>query len=635
MGQSNSLSRLLEATKVTPVQRDTLFLTDLKQLLNKAQQKEDFDLFLKKISQLMEYSSIDAVDSSYLRNKISFAERNLDYVRNQNTIGDFYLQKGVFFSDASKLKDAEIAFKKSLNFYTDSLNSNNALANYYLAEGLRNQGDFLNALHYANNASALFSKQKDTLNYLWSQMAIEILFSNNLLVQEANEIREKNRQTAIKIGANDLLTNSYATESMVARKLGDIDSEIGLLRKSSSYAKLAKGEQGSILDYMINCLLVISYGRKENTEQSTYFMKEVEKGYLIFKNSDRMRAFYNVAKAFNFYAQEKYTECRKLNLKNLDYFNRSQEKEGHILALQLMVLLNEKTNQVAEGYKYFQVLTTLKDSVFATAKTNQLVYYRTLFNTAQKDKEISNQKQALFQQQTMYKNRLRWLFFSVVCLGLLAGIWYLIKNQKLAERKKKEQKHFSQQLIQSQETERKRISKELHDGIGQSLILLQNRVEDSNTKQLLSSTLKEMRSFTQNLHPFVLEKFGLIMAIRQLADKIDENSDLFVVQEIEDCPKELTDIQSLNLYRITQECLTNTLKHSQSESVKISVRSSSDFLNINIIDHGKGFDTQKAFNSTNSLGMKTTKERAQLIGAKFEIKSTIGKGTTYLIEMPL
>ncbi|HIC31669.1 MAG TPA: sensor histidine kinase, partial [Flavobacteriaceae bacterium] len=185
---------------------------------------------------------------------------------------------------------------------------------------------------------------------------------------------------------------------------------------------------------------------------------------------------------------------------------------------------------------------------------------------------------------------------------------------------------------------RKRISKDLHDGLGQSLLLIKNQValkKDESTKKLLNSAIEEMRSISRTLHPFQLEDIGISKALENLITQIDNNSETYIFGDISDLSGKLDHSQEVNVFRIVQECLSNIIKHAKADSAKVSVLEVKNHVNIIIQDNGVGFDFSEKYNDLKSLGLKTIKERVKFLEGTLKINSVKNEGTTFEILFPL
>ena len=229
-----------------------------------------------------------------------------------------------------------------------------------------------------------------------------------------------------------------------------------------------------------------------------------------------------------------------------------------------------------------------------------------------------------------------------VIYGLIGiSVIYLLIHWRLEKLRKERnsQREFSEALIFAQEEERRRIARDLHDGIGQSLLLIKKNIDSAkasiaDNRNLVTNTLEEVRSISQNLHPFKLEKFGLTTAIEDVVNQMTHSTDLFVSKEIENIDGLLNPKAEINVFRTVQEAINNVIKHSGATATKISIATSNTEILITIQDNGKGFDFEEALTGTKSLGLKTMSERISSIGGKLSFDHISPQGTLVDIRIP-
>lgn len=201
-------------------------------------------------------------------------------------------------------------------------------------------------------------------------------------------------------------------------------------------------------------------------------------------------------------------------------------------------------------------------------------------------------------------------------------------------------------LVATQEREREKIARDLHDGVGQSLVALkinlgllsrcpedeQLRRNAEKTVKMVDGAIAEIRSVIGNLKPAELKRDGLSNSIRALCGKLESLSGVQFHCNITDAMPEWAETEELNIYRIVQECLTNIIKHSEAAEADVNLLALSDhiFL-ISVIDNGRGFDMQ----SVNSgFGLTNMRERADALNAKMVVDSAEGQGTRVILEIP-
>jgi two-component system, NarL family, sensor kinase len=197
-------------------------------------------------------------------------------------------------------------------------------------------------------------------------------------------------------------------------------------------------------------------------------------------------------------------------------------------------------------------------------------------------------------------------------------------------------------LIEAQEKDRERISRDLHDGLGALLTTLKLRMEKNGMlaenheiRDLIERTISETRSLARNLMPAVLRDFGLSEALEQLISDIEASTPIKIsfFNEIESSDVKLEKDQQVYIYRVVQEALNNAVKHSRAKEIQLSITVFDDHLALYIKDNGVGFDIEK-LSDFSGLGLKNIQERVRLMGGIFHIESG-RSGTGIEIEIPI
>jgi PAS domain S-box-containing protein len=229
-----------------------------------------------------------------------------------------------------------------------------------------------------------------------------------------------------------------------------------------------------------------------------------------------------------------------------------------------------------------------------------------------------------------------------------------IENSQLMQtiqKHREELKGLTAQLFQSQETERKRIARELHDEAGQALTGINFSLEtiekslskeDSQIKELiqeikkqLNRTYQEMRRISYRLHPALLTDLGLEPALDSYLAAISKHSDLDIHFRMVGFDNRIDpDLETL-LYRLSQEALTNTLKHAGAETFHLSIIRSYPNIIFVAEDDGVGFDVSKMDHHQHGLGLLSMRERASIAGGKFNLRTAPGSGTRIRIEISI
>jgi signal transduction histidine kinase len=247
-------------------------------------------------------------------------------------------------------------------------------------------------------------------------------------------------------------------------------------------------------------------------------------------------------------------------------------------------------------------------------------------------------------------------FVVLISIGLagLAFLGYRYRVSQL-ERARATQQAFSRQLIASQEAERKRIAAELHDSLGQRLVVIKNlalmhlnsvskngegangadRAQIEEISAEASQAIGEVKEISYNLRPYQLDRIGLTKAIEAIIRTARSASEIAFSAEIDELDGVFPKDDEINFYRVVQESVSNILKHSQATEASVIIRRSPGGLRLMIRDNGKGFtpNTAKSDSPRGGFGLIGITERAQLLGGKPIIYSAPGQGTAISIEI--
>ncbi len=205
-------------------------------------------------------------------------------------------------------------------------------------------------------------------------------------------------------------------------------------------------------------------------------------------------------------------------------------------------------------------------------------------------------------------------------------------------------------ITSAQEEERTRLARELHDDTIQAVIALKQRVQltrktvkDQSARQSLTEletlaeqTIENLRRLTRALRPIYLEDLGLVTALEMLARETCQNHQLVVDFQKMGQERRLAREVELSLYRIAQEALNNVVKHAQASRAELKITFEDSEINMEVSDNGNGFvvpNSPTEFAPNGHFGLLGVHERADLIGARFEIESALGRGTRLKVRL--
>jgi len=247
-----------------------------------------------------------------------------------------------------------------------------------------------------------------------------------------------------------------------------------------------------------------------------------------------------------------------------------------------------------------------------------------------------------------------WWFRVLSSVTIIASLLMFYQRRvRGLEREKRTQQEFSTRLMESQENERKRIAGELHDSLVQNLLVAKNRSllgmmkaadAESVTRELseisdaLTEAIDEVREIAHNLRPYHLDRLGLSKALRALVERMRESSTVEFRETIDPIDSCLSPENSIQLFRIVQEAMNNTLKHSGATRATVSVRQNGPVIDVAVSDNGKGFivhKTAKEDGRPATFGLGGIEQRVGMMNGTWSVQSSPGSGTTVIIRIPV
>jgi len=205
-------------------------------------------------------------------------------------------------------------------------------------------------------------------------------------------------------------------------------------------------------------------------------------------------------------------------------------------------------------------------------------------------------------------------------------------------------------VVNAQESERQRLSRQMHDGPAQAMsnFILQTEIamrlldvdaaqakeELGNLRAAAMGTFQKVRNFIFELRPMMLDDLGLIPTVRKYVDAFKEQTGMDASLTITGNERRLEPYLEVMIFRAVQELLGNAARHSQATMVKILVDTGSESIRVSVDDNGKGFDAESVLNGK-SLGLKLIRDRAEMLGGTFNIDSTAGKGARISFSIPI
>jgi len=315
-----------------------------------------------------------------------------------------------------------------------------------------------------------------------------------------------------------------------------------------------------------------------------------------------------------------------------------------------------------KALEFHLIYSNLNDSIFNLEKSIQIADIETRYETEKKEKEILILKEKTARQEKekalaelTLANRKRWIYgliLSIFTLGFLA--MYILQRSKRIEKARgdaaiiRERELGLKAVIDGQEEERKRIAKDLHDGIGQQLSglkmawqALRNKLAKqipeeivgfNKLTRILDETAGDVRTISHQMMPRVLNEMGLVPALEDMLQKCLESGKIQYSFEHFGLEVRFRENVEISLYRITQELVNNIIKHSGATQVSIQLFRNKQKLVLIIEDNGVGFDVRE---KSDGIGLMNIKSRLNTIDGEVNYEPSPGSGTVATILIPI
>ncbi len=538
-------------------------------------------------------------------------------------------------------------------------------------------------LVYAKSAVEYAIKHHDKRNEAEAYLLIGYVFKDRGQYQDAVTYQLKAIRLCEQTGDEKKLASAYNTIGITYKKMRRWDEALAYYMKANQLAKNTKDTVRLSLIY--NNIGTIYLEKEDWKKVEIYYDSALKYAEL----SDDKRALATVLSnmADLYRAQFKYDKAVNTLKQCLEYDKANMDKYGMYMSyFQLARVYSEikdydKWNQYADSadkialqeqlqreridllswratvaewrgdiksaYRYYRQARAINDSLLTETTAKQVSELQTQYETEKKEQQI-----ALQQSELKSKNYIIGSISGVLLLvGLLGYSSYrrykLIQQTKLQQAVLHQQELATQAVLEAEEKERQRIAGDLHDGVGQlmsaarmNLSLIENELnfEDDSQKaafdkalSLVDDSCREVRAVSHNIMPNALLKAGLISAIREFIQKIDQRA-LEVTLYTDGINERLpTNVESV-LYRVIQESVNNVIKHSHANKLDITLIKDEEGISITVEDNGRGFDLK---NISEGIGLKNMQTRIHYLKGTIEWDTTPGKGTVVIIQVPV
>lgn len=349
-----------------------------------------------------------------------------------------------------------------------------------------------------------------------------------------------------------------------------------------------------------------------------------------------------------------FSEAKSLAVKALNLAETIEAKKLMMDAHFELSTIEENRLNFGAALSEFKLYSQQKDSLFQQDKTQQMAELETQYETGKKEQQIVQlQNETLTKDFELQRTRsiVWWIIVSIIILSLIAFLvlkrnQFQSKLQHLREYEELQRQRFSA-VIEAEETERARVARDLHDGIGQllssaklSLTAVTLPDQDAqgqlleNSIQVLNQATQEVRAISHNLMPITLMQLGLKEALQDMTDKINGSKLLSIRFGMVGIEGRLDGSIEVAIYRIIQELINNMIKHSKADLIELNLKVLDNMLHLSISDNGVGFEKEEIAKSK-GLGWKSILSRIAMLKGSIDIDAQSGKGSKISIQLAI
>ena len=595
----------------------------------------------------------------YYRSALQSFKRSADpenTAATYNNLGVFFRIHGEFDSAQSYFNQS-LKIRKKINDYTGLISSygNLGILYYYKGEYEEAINNYLEAIKYADSTGAVRYKAYNLNN-------IGLIYANLKSYEQAIDYLQKSLEVKKDIGDMKGVAAGYNNIGSIYNLLEEYDKARTFLLKSKETYEIIglKHETSSIL----RNLATIGKNLGNFNKAEEYITESISIDKANSNESDLFRNYLLLSNikesAGNFQESIKFNDTAYSLMNKELYADLETVYENYFRIYQ-------RLGNYRKALEYHIKYNNISDSISTRELKETIAELETKYETAEKERQIEIlEKDGLIQQERIERASMtrNFLLIGIALSVILAVLIYLIyrnrvrttkliatknlelREQQIRELEKTRQIENMQSMIRGQEEERQRIARELHDEIQNQLVVVKTRLEKLKSSNVNNEDIEEAgkqvdianektRRISHGMVPMVLQRFGLPGAIDQLlSDAKAAQAQLKINKQIIGLEERLDPVVELNLYRISQEIITNMIKHADAKEITLILSKTDHRINLSFEDDGKGFDALSPEHKE-GMGLQNIRSRLAILNGSWQIESKLNEGTTIEINIPV
>lgn len=574
-------------------------------------------------------------------------------------IAQAYFAAGRIYHYRGNLNAAEAEYKKGLAAIVQDTSLPAITVKAKLTGNLSNvygkRGEAERELEMLLSAIPMLERAKDTLALAVAIFNVGVKFYNGeqypkayTYLQKAVSLHERRPSAQ--------LTEAYLVTSWCAMNLNNLEDMGRYLDKA---AKIMDHSDAKLQEEYEIAAGLYHFKKKNYAEAEKAYRRalrfEMPPDHLPLHRANALESLNELYETQGRYAEAKAVMKEYLSL------SRSIDWNANIVhGLEILSRLEEKTHNYAASLRYLREYVQLSDSAKEEESRTRLHDLEMKYQASEKEKKIislesdGKQQQFLLQRTRAYNALLLAGLVVTLLIALIIFIVYRNKHRLAAQKEQLQRQelenmkqarriqHFSA-MLEGQEQERRRLARDLHDGLGGTMASIRVKAADladntiGNAPQMqqivlqLDAATRELRRIAHNMMPESLLKFGLEAALKDLCKSSQHNGATILFQAF-DLHENIPQSQQIMIYRLVQELLGNALKHSGARNILVQCLQRGDELSVIVEDDGKGFD-MNARSPAGGMGLQSVRARVDYLKGRLDIQSAPGEGTTVNIDM--
>ncbi len=582
----------------------------------------------------------------------SKAIKSAEELGDKTLLSQVYSDLGAVHFRNNDFKNSEKNYYKSYQIRKEQFNKAGiAKLNNNLATVYQNTFQYKKAMQMYLEALDYFEITQDFRNVNVTKGNLGVLFTDLKDYRNAEKYLQEcvkyfeNQEKSVEV--SNKLCENYLNLGKVYQMKKNFQLAEVYFNKSNAICQQVGNKQG--IAYSNRNLANLLTIKKQYTDSAALEKIKISQKYREELNSKLDRESNQLEFAQGLITEQKFLEAKKILLRILPVFEKEKSKENQVSAYKLLTNVYQNTNQSDSADYYFNQYLATNEKLIDNSVRNASTELEKKYQVLKKDKEIMESKNSIFKRNI-------YIFFLLGLLLVGSGAAFSIFRHRKKNEKIKLQKEILHQqdlatkaVMNAEDNERKRMATHLHDGVAQLLGAANMNVESlsdfrddepafdkilGKTKNILDDAITDVRSLSHQMMPNMLIKSSLANALQDLIEKSDSPK-LYINLKMEGLQDDLDKNIQIVMYRIIQECINNTIKHSSATGIDIIVRQNENLLETLISDNGVGFNISEVSSKSSGLGLENIKSRIDMLKGKLEVNSVKGAGTKISVKIPL